>query len=521
MRQTALAHRESNYSVSIVCAMQVSVKVGKAWSDFVLPDDDSRFCYITRRVMLYINQEIEDLYDLLASPVKSRGNTLFNRLQAWSILTAFNRVNRELEALNLQLDTSIDLDAIEIDFEKYCYVENWQQYKFTDEPKTELEKKSHRTEINLLSDYLPNGVEGYQVTPDVLGSFRQAMYQLCDEDRMSSRSLQKSLDNAFGQMMTLLTELHNKVLNPKPYHYAKLWTTLTDTYLDDEYVERYHEWFLDTGTPTIDDLKAKQKQEIYELLKTGFFRFAKKPTGREVKNRKLIITEDDLEVGCVIDNDFETECAKLDRMVEWKDGCILVINYERLGQYIYKNYKKLNEDDFFHIIDFDGMMDFIHEDMAKLKPALAKYLKRYQEQHAEELLKDIKTIFEPFKNYLKNGLRNTLVEEYLEKLLFDSDQKDEAKKMLGGHSRKKYCCSIAIALASTYIFKPENNGNEDLAKALYDGLMTDNKETLLRYLKDKANFNQALNSWTSSIMDDLKEHPFSRTQTGQSKNIIP
>lgn len=472
--------------------------------------------------MLYIEQEIEELHKLLMSPLQSRGNTLFNRLQFWSILTVFNRLNRELEALNLQFDTSIDLDAIEIDFDKYCDVENWQQYKLQDIIKTDIEKESVRTEINLMSDYLPNGEEGYYITPDVLGSFRQAMYQLCDDDRMGSLSLQKAIDNAFGQMMTLLIELHNKVLNPKPHQYAKLWTTLKDTFFDDEYAEQYREWHQEIGTPTMEDLKAKQKQEIYELLKTEFFRFAKTPTGREVKTRHTVIAEDDLEVGCEIDKDLETKCAKLDRMVEWKDGCIMVINYERLGQYIYKNYKKLSEDDICRIIDFDGTIDLVHEDMAKLKPGLAKHLKRYQEQQDEELLKDIKKIFAPFKSYLKEDLRETLVEEYLEKLLFDSDLKEEARTMLRTQSKKKYCCSIVLALTTTYIFKSEyNNSNQDLAKALYDGLEADKKDTLVRYLKNKENSNNALNSWTSNIMDDLKRHPFSRPQTGQSENTTP
>ena len=38
-RQVALARRSNNYSVSIICAVWKSVKVGKAWSDFALPDE--------------------------------------------------------------------------------------------------------------------------------------------------------------------------------------------------------------------------------------------------------------------------------------------------------------------------------------------------------------------------------------------------------------------------------------------------------------------------------------------------
>lgn len=464
--------------------------------------------------MLYINEEIEQLHQLIASPPDAVATGLFSRLYAWGILSLFNRVNNELETLSEQFDTSIDLDVIGINFEKYCDIDYWIPY-WSKPPQRNWPSENHQTAINRMTDYLPNGQEGYMVTPEVLDSFRMAMHQLCDEDRISARSLGYALNKSIDTIQQLLFELHNKVLNPKPHLYEKLWVTLCDTYYEYEPDEKYHEWYQETGAPTLDDLKAKQRQEIYRLLKSGFFRFAQRPTGGEVKRRKLVIGEDDLEVGSEIDKDFETECAKFDRYIEWEDNCILKINYERLGQYIYKNYQKFDEEELINITDFDVTMDLIHDDMAKLKPGLAKHLKRYQEHQDEALLNDCKKVFEPFKNYLKDDIRQTLIDEYLEKLLFDSELKEEAKKMLSGQSKKKYCTSIVIALSFCNIFKPQyNNSKDDLSTALNKGLEWHNKGTFKDYLNDTENHRANLTRWTSSIMDDIKEHPFSRSQSG-------
>ena len=150
--------------------------------------------------------------------------------------------------------------------------------------------------------------------------------------------------------------------------------------------------------------------------------------------------------------------------------------------------------------------------MAQIKPNLKQYLKRYQEHQLEELLNDCKKIFEPFKEYLKEDIRPTLIDEYLEKLLFDSEVKEEARMKLSGQSRNKYCCSIVVALSFGYIFKPENNNDSDFAKALHITINSIEKKNLERYIKDKEISNSALNNWTNKIMNDLKMTPFSRPE---------
>lgn len=460
--------------------------------------------------MLNINEEIEQLHQLIASPPDARAADFFGRLYAWGVLSLFDNVNNKLEMLSVRLDTSIDLDAMGIKFDTYCDENYWTAY-WNNSQANCCSSENHQTAINRMTDYLPNGKEGYQVTPDVLGSFKTAMHQLCDEDRINTRALTFALDKGIDTIRQLLDKLRRKVENPKPHLYEKLWKEIFDSHHKDK--TYYDEWCQEIGTPTLEDLKSKQKQEIYNLLKKGFFRFAQKPTGGEVKNRKTKIDEDDLEVGSVIDKDFEANCAILDRYVEWKGNCILNVNYERLGQYIYKHYKELNKDDLVNIVDFDATIDLINEDMAKIKPDLAQYLKRYHERQFEALQDDCKKIFEPFKKFLKDDIRQTIIDEYLEKLLFDSDVQEEARDRLSSQSKNKYCCSIVIALSSCYIFKPEYTTAE-YAKALHKELTVVQKDTLTSYFKNDENNNKALNQRTENIMKDLKTTPNSRTDAG-------
>ena len=472
--------------------------------------------------MLKINDEIKQLLQLIDNPIYCDGAVIFNRLQAWSILSLFNKVNQDLEKLNEQLDTSLNLDAISIDFDSSITSVLPRKMKLDKIARKcdgrEDSDENQLFQINLMTDYLPNGKEGYNITPDVLGSFRTAMNQLCDEDRISSRTIDSALTQALIKMSELLDNIHKKVENPEPYLFNKLWDDVLEKHGLYSYLEckkEFNDWKKRIGELSLDDLKAKQKQEILELLKTKFFRFCQPPTRGAVKNRTLRIDEDDLEVGTELPEDFDVECTRFEKFIEWKEDCILTLNYEKLGQYIYNNNREFEEDELCNITHFDIMMDYIHEEMAQIKPNFAKYLKRYQEDEDGELLNDLKKIFEPFKEYLKDGIRQTIIDEYLEKLLFDSEFKEEAKKKLRSASKKKYCSTIVLALSFCHIFKPEyNNSNDDLASALRKGLDWKNKTTLYDYLRNAENSNQALNSWSSHLMDELKAVQISEPEAG-------
>lgn len=430
-----------------------------------------------------------------------------------------NEVNQDLETINEQLDTSLSLDAAKIDIGttpmrlKFLYKKiGWWKYGLEES----ADKQS--PQIDRMACCLQNEEGAYLVSPDGLESFKTALNQLCNENTISSQTIRNALTRGYSKMVDLLDEIRKKTENPEPHLYKKLWDDFFREYCSQSYDDckkNFNDWKKKSiGRPSLDELKAKQKKEILKLLKTKFFRFCPNPSGGAIKKRKLKIDEDDLEVGTELPEGFDVECTKFEKFIEWKGGCILSLNYEKLGQYIYLYYHKLEGHEPYSITYFDIMMDFIHEEMAKIKPDLKQYLKRYQEHQFEELLNDCKKIFEPFKKYLKDDIRQTIIDEYLEKLLFDSDLKEEAREMLRGQSKNKYCCAIVTALSSCYIFKPEHNNTANYAKALHKVLSSVTKETLTRYFNAPENNNKALNRWTENIMKDLKTTPNSRTDAG-------
>ncbi len=468
---------------------------------------------------MYIKDEIEYLLKLIKTPPKEASTTLFYRMHVWGIIAEFNRVNHELERISSDLDTNLNLEVARFNFEKYLKEANLNERDFNDRLLKCWGRDSNQNEINRMTNYLPNGNSNYNVTSDVISSVKGAMHQLCDEDRISSRVLIYALNDGFKTMMRLLKEIQEKVSDPEPYLYKRFWDENVANHIDDESEKQFKRWVQNVGKPTLDDLKTKQKQEIFNFLTRDFFRFCNIPSTSAVKKRKLKITEEDLEYGTQIPADFDKECALLEKYFTLEEGCIAVLDYEKLGQYIYRHYNELDEEELFVITGFDLTMDLINEKMAQLKPGLAKYTKRYQEHLNEELLKDCQQIFEPFKVLLKDELRKTLIDEYLELLLLHSTLEVEARKKMSGQSRNKYSVSIVRALSDSFIFKSEYNDTH-FANVLTKSLQLESNDTIQRYFREADTRNAPLTKWTHQIIDELKKGSNIFTKNGLFVDIV-
>ena len=435
---------------------------------------------------------------------------IFNKMFSIGVISIFNSINRDLEKLSSQLDTSINLEAVSIKFDQYLNKEYWTKTGWFFNVENVLSKLgveippiSYTTEINQITDYLPNGQKGYLVTPQVLDSFKNAMHMLCQEERLSYRDINYALNLGLSRMLKLLMEVEKKVKNPKAHLFAKLWEETMEIFHNDEYAKEYNEWIEENDTPTFADLQVRQRQEIFKLLNKNFFRFCEQPTGAEVRNRKLIITEDDLAFGTEIPSNFSIECAKFEKFFVWKGDAILYLNYEKLGRYIYKHYNQFDENEFFCITDFDRIMDLIHEEMAKQKPSLAKNLKRYEENKIAELQKDCEQILLTCKPLLKKDVNGRLLEVYLEKLLYDKEIKMEARSKLSGQSKKKYICEMIADLSNCFVFDPQY-GEEDFAQCLHEKINDIEKITLKRYIQEAESARSgALYTWTRKVMDGI------------------
>lgn len=287
-----------------------------------------------------------------------------------------------------------------------------------------------------------------------------------------------------------------------------LWNTILDAYGNDEACRDYQEWKEENDKYSFEDLKAKQKQAMFGLLKSRFLRYYHCPTGAEVKNRRLIISEDDLEVGTRIPWMLPSECAKLEKFFVWSGDHLVNLNYEKLEHYIRKNHHQLKPDDLKNIAAFDMRLDMIQEDMIDLRPEEAKNHKDYETNNTMEILKDCNAVLSTCQHLLKEGVRKSIMKEYLEKMLFDDKMKEEARRKLGKKTRAKFLCEIMAAISNCYILKPEATFGE-LAKCMRQKIKTVEALSIKTYIvKAAGNRQSELQIYTSNSIAELKDNPY-------------
>ena len=439
---------------------------------------------------------------------------IFSRLFRLGVLSLLHSINYDLGKLSQELDFSIKLEGVSIDFDKYLDNKYWTDNFLLDDEiglykvlGLNVQNLDLRFDINEMIDYFPNGVEGYRITQDLINTFKISMHQLCDRNKLGNREVVFSIAFGLHFMMKQLADIKNKVEHPKPHQYIKIWEQIYEETPKTTVRQSYIDWKEENYGYKTYDLKRQQLYEIYCLLESGFFRYFDSIIGADVKNRKLKITDDDLPIGCNISDTLAIECAKFEKFFEWKEDCIISMNYEKLGQYLYKNYLKLNEKDLNRIVEFDKTVDKINEDMAALKPNLSKYLKSYDTTIVNQLIKDCSSILNTCQKHLAKDIRPTFLQDYLRKLLSDKDMKDEARKKLSGSSRYTYICEIVAALKNARVFKVDCDKN-DLAQSLSDKITTVQVNSLEKYIERSYNENGGvLNRWTKKNVEDLKQKP--------------
>lgn len=287
-----------------------------------------------------------------------------------------------------------------------------------------------------------------------------------------------------------------------------LWEEVIKKYKDDAVLEEYSDWKEEIDGYKFEDLKARQNQEVYKLLKSRFFRYSKTPTGAEVKRRKLVISEDDLEVGSEIPQFLAAECSKFERFYELRGEHIFILNYVKLEHYIRKHFHKLKPQDLQIIAAFDQCMDLIHDDMAKLRTSLAVHLKCYENNLIMQKKMVCLEVLSVCKQYMNNKVREKFIDDYVDMLLFDEDMREEARNKLKGQSMKKYLCEMVAALRWFDIFRHDVTP-QMLAHVISKKLEGVASKTLQTYIEKFYNAREGrLYVWTKANIDQLKVAPY-------------
>ena len=128
---------------------------------------------------------------------------------------------------------------------------------------------------------------------------------------------------------------------------------------------RYRQWKREVGVVTPELLKDKEMLEMVEFLKKKVLRYAPVPSERERCQVDLGTLRSHLPHGYELPEELPNCCARLKRFVTM-DGDTLRINYDCYGEYLHQFFYRLTAPERQALIEFDLMLDLIHQDLASL-----------------------------------------------------------------------------------------------------------------------------------------------------------
>ena len=116
--------------------------------------------------------------------------------------------------------------------------------------------------------------------------------------------------------------------------------------------------------------------------------------------------------GQQLPENFVAECAKLRRYSYWKGKHLFMIDYQGIYTYLFSHcFEKFTKEQRIALYEYDVQLKMIHEDMVRLKPELAQYL-RFNQESTGSL--ENTALFAPYfhiKEMLKSGwFRNLRVD---------------------------------------------------------------------------------------------------------------
>lgn len=274
-----------------------------------------------------------------------------------------------------------------------------------------------------------------------------------------------------------------------------------------DYLE-WKEWHEDF---TFQSLQDKVCNEIVDYLRSGFLLFAPTPTGREVRERLVVIDDESLEVDQVFSTNLDVECAKLSYFVCWTGpkNELLSLRYDRLNKYMTKYQNLISEEAMSRFYYFEAILELIHEDMAVIKQQLAPYLKDFEEHQLERTRKECIEMMNVCQPLLKLGVRSGLLGDVVWRLLDDSSIREEARtKLCSIKTRNKYLCEIIAALDCDCIFKSDVT-RKKLAKVVSEKMESVSCSSVEDYIKKFQSAKSGpLFEWVKEHIEDLKAHEY-------------
>ena len=417
------------------------------------------------------------------------------RMYATGLAKELNQLVSKLREIDENLETSLDFEDAYLDtsvlgerikFGKLC---NESLYR---------EDISNDFEINKMIDIFPLNKENYSFTSDNAEKFKTAMRYLCNDANLSSRDYVYAIDRGLADLASLLISISRKKSKIKDSQYEEFWYALL--YRDDDFfpersLNDYEVWKEEHDYRDIQVLKDKRTQEILKLLNSGVFNYDTMPVRRDINNSIITISEDALEEGTALPENLATECARFSRYVTFKDD-ILCIDYAKLGKYVYKHFREINDTQADCLVYFEYFLMWIHNDMAECNPKLKKYLKFYEDEELEEILNSASKIIESCKELLKEEVQDDFLKSYLHDAFYGDNQLKVRNDLQGQSKYTVICCMLGMIKSTRKVFRIDVT-SADIAKELATEIKKPKEDSLKRYIdKGASDLQSKLSKWT-------------------------
>ena len=176
--------------------------------------------------------------------------------------------------------------------------------------------------------------------------------------------LYQAIERNIIKMVEMLTEVQ-RILTEAPAGLYENFYLSQKAACDAKPVKaRYKQWKREVGVVTPELLKDKGMQELVDLLTKKVMRHASEPSNREIEQVDLEALKQHMVRGYEFPSEFPNCYARFRRFI--KEGDTLTINYDCYGKYLYESYYKLTPAERRALIEFDIMLDLIHQDMPEI-----------------------------------------------------------------------------------------------------------------------------------------------------------
>jgi hypothetical protein len=177
------------------------------------------------------------------------------------------------------------------------------------------------------------------------------------------------------QLVDMLSALRIKILQVDVDYAAKVFKRMVARVKGSTNSLKYVIWRARHRNPTMKQLEHQQIQVTAEMLMAGILTYDETPAGDDVAEVKLELVRNGLEHGQELPDDFDVECAKLRRYSYWQGEHLFMIDYQGIYGYLFSHcFEKFTKEQRIALYEYDVQLRMIHEDMARLKPELRKYL---------------------------------------------------------------------------------------------------------------------------------------------------